>query len=417
MKSKKSNSLVWKKPLIIVCAIVFLVVLVMLIAKYIPNSGVGQATKGAALTCSNGASNYPTCDLCRTGVFSTKTNKCVCKVSSITNGVVSSYPGCKVTCSQGYALVNGACKPSCSDSDGTLYLNGNGEWSTFTVPSQSIKGTTKGIEFKTFEKGSFGDNSLEFKEGAYGEFVDRCSDVQPFYAVEFSCNEGLMNANRVNCLNIHNNQNEPLMCKEGACVPIPANSCVDGDLGKNIEVAEQVFVTGANGEVIANEKDFCATIPSAKGKVHEYYCNGNKLAAEEFDCPTGTTCKDGACVSSVCGNGIIESGEECDDGNNIDYDGCNNKCYKAVCIESDPSHNLTQKGQVQIYYNNKPHSAPLPDSCPVNSNLKVWKVGCNNGTKPLGEIKTIEDGALGGNGYQVLVNCPTGTYCMDGMCT
>src|SRR5437667_72458 len=33
----------------------------------------------------------------------------------------------------------------------------------------------------------------------------------------------------------------------------------------------------------------------------------------------------------VCGDGIVQDGEECDDGNSIDDDGCSNRCEVAVC--------------------------------------------------------------------------------------
>ena len=37
------------------------------------------------------------------------------------------------------------------------------------------------------------------------------------------------------------------------------------------------------------------------------------------------------CVPGPCGNGIVEGAEECDDGNNIDGDGCSSECIKDVC--------------------------------------------------------------------------------------
>ena len=45
-------------------------------------------------------------------------------------------------------------------------------------------------------------------------------------------------------------------------------------------------------------------------------------------CAVGTLCDadTGVCVGSVCGNGLIESGEECDDGNVADGDGCSATC-------------------------------------------------------------------------------------------
>ena len=36
-------------------------------------------------------------------------------------------------------------------------------------------------------------------------------------------------------------------------------------------------------------------------------------------------------TSLVCGNGILEEGEECDDGNDEDTDACLNNCFSAVC--------------------------------------------------------------------------------------
>lgn len=36
------------------------------------------------------------------------------------------------------------------------------------------------------------------------------------------------------------------------------------------------------------------------------------------------------CIAPVCGNGILEGNEECDDGNGRDFDGCTN-CRRAVC--------------------------------------------------------------------------------------
>jgi cysteine-rich repeat protein len=48
------------------------------------------------------------------------------------------------------------------------------------------------------------------------------------------------------------------------------------------------------------------------------------------DCEGGVDCVDGFCGSGVipgeCGNGIINTGEECDDGGNDDGDGCDANC-------------------------------------------------------------------------------------------
>lgn len=50
-------------------------------------------------------------------------------------------------------------------------------------------------------------------------------------------------------------------------------------------------------------------------------------------CPGGFSCVEGVCLSEgeLCGNGLIESGEVCDDGNDVEGDGCNASCGAATC--------------------------------------------------------------------------------------
>src|SRR3569623_596466 len=47
-------------------------------------------------------------------------------------------------------------------------------------------------------------------------------------------------------------------------------------------------------------------------------------------CPAGTSCaaKQSVCIKGLCGNGIVDTaaGEACDDGNNLDGDGCSADC-------------------------------------------------------------------------------------------
>lgn len=57
----------------------------------------------------------------------------------------------------------------------------------------------------------------------------------------------------------------------------------------------------------------------------------------------------GFCVPPVCGNGVIERGEYCDDGNRIEGDACANDCRKGVnqgCTDnSQCSTNLCENGR------------------------------------------------------------------------
>lgn len=64
----------------------------------------------------------------------------------------------------------------------------------------------------------------------------------------------------------------------------------------------------------------------------EYYCNGINVESAEIVCTNG--CEEGACIQDspgpVCGNGAIETGEECDDNNLVSGDGCDDKCYSEI---------------------------------------------------------------------------------------
>ncbi|HEY0250051.1 MAG TPA: DUF4215 domain-containing protein, partial [Kofleriaceae bacterium] len=61
----------------------------------------------------------------------------------------------------------------------------------------------------------------------------------------------------------------------------------------------------------------------------------NKPAARE--CPSGIVCPaplecaavQAVCISNSCGNGLVDPGEVCDDGNITDGDGCSADCKSA----------------------------------------------------------------------------------------
>jgi cysteine-rich repeat protein len=58
---------------------------------------------------------------------------------------------------------------------------------------------------------------------------------------------------------------------------------------------------------------------------------------EAIACPTGIYCPAGmqcaaaqaACIADLCGNGVLDPGEACDDGNILDGDGCSHDCQSA----------------------------------------------------------------------------------------
>jgi cysteine-rich repeat protein len=48
-------------------------------------------------------------------------------------------------------------------------------------------------------------------------------------------------------------------------------------------------------------------------------------------CKGGGACNFGSCASPGCGDGVLAFGEECDDGNKVDGDYCNNSCQLSTC--------------------------------------------------------------------------------------
>jgi cysteine-rich repeat protein len=58
-------------------------------------------------------------------------------------------------------------------------------------------------------------------------------------------------------------------------------------------------------------------------------------------CGDSDVCRDGVCVSPGCGNGATDKGEECDDGNTDNKDGCTNKC-RYTCVPTDKTRNCAQ---------------------------------------------------------------------------
>ncbi|MFT3697897.1 MAG: DUF4215 domain-containing protein [Kofleriaceae bacterium] len=77
--------------------------------------------------------------------------------------------------------------------------------------------------------------------------------------------------------------------------------------------------------MVCVEDTFCATTEQLAA------CNG---LVESDPCSSESVvgfCVKGACRSSICGNGVVEYGEICDDGNDIATDGCTNSCVPEMC--------------------------------------------------------------------------------------
>ncbi len=208
-------------------------------------------------------------------------------------------------------------------------------------------------------------------------------------------------------------------CQNGACLPQSAVTQVCGNGNK--ETGEECDLGSSNGKgwCTASCKILCldedggkvfdvraGTYSPSFGAVdnckdsktlYEYYCENGVTTSMSYICPG--ICNNGACVpvinpAPVCGNGIVDSTEQCDDGNKISGDGCSSDCQKEVvapvtCTDSDGGYAPMQVGTVKV---NKAGGLSATDYCETAINLREYSctgdasftsvsASCTNGCK------------------------------------
>ncbi len=104
------------------------------------------------------------------------------------------------------------------------------------------------------------------------------------------------------------------------------------------------------------------------------YVDGN-TANDRQDFAITLTCP--MSIPAVCGNKILETGEECDDGNYNDWDNCTNQCVWGC---SGGNSNPYERSEVRLkdWYTDK--VTVTPDSCGLNNERAVYKVFCGKTT-------------------------------------
>lgn len=76
-----------------------------------------------------------------------------------------------------------------------------------------------------------------------------------------------------------------------------------------------------------------ACVETDTGALHGAASSSSSVSSKKPAGGTGSSIAGGSASSVVplCGNGALDAGEQCDDGNNTDGDACTNKCRIAVC--------------------------------------------------------------------------------------
>lgn len=101
--------------------------------------------------------------------------------------------------------------------------------------------------------------------------------------------------------------------------------------GTSTQGSTTTGTTGMTGTTVGPTATAGSTVsePTSGGTTGEPSSTSSGQTATSTGEPSTTTSTSGG--GAVCGNMIIESGEECDDANSIDTDDCTNACKMAVC--------------------------------------------------------------------------------------
>lgn len=127
-------------------------------------------------------------------------------------------------------------------------------------------------------------------------------------------------------------------CDEGeVCNQMPSpNECVepgcgDGQLDQSeaCDDGNTVAGDGCNAECLIEVGEDCDSDDVCASGLCDPM-DGSCACDEDADCEEGELCDDerdpNQCVSMECGNGVVDAGEACDDGNLADGDGCDAAC-------------------------------------------------------------------------------------------
>ena len=242
-------------------------------------------------------------------------------------------------------------------------------------------------------------------------------------------------------------------CKDGACVA-GKNSCSDTDNGQDLTTKGTVTATGGDGKVNTST-DYCPGLSPSK-TVIEMSCNANNMNVTTWsDCPSGTSCKEGACVAQVTNtcsdndptqditikgtmSGTNSSGEYsqydfCSGSDYINQYACKSDNSGGVYSQSKCSSGTSCKDGACV----KPDSTPVANETPVGDGSSTPAVTCKLQNSPASSSKkntvtctdglSVTDYCLDTKNvvdYSVsknkLVNktikCSTGKSCKDGAC-
>ena len=170
----------------------------------------------------------------------------------------------------------------------------------------------------------------------------------------------------------------PVTAGEVNTIRIAVADVFDASFDSAVVIEAGSFVDAPPPDVCGNgiveqgeECDDSNTLPgdgcSPTCTIEEGECgDGTVDPPEQCDPPDGVTCDDQCqTIPIVCGNGIVEQGEECDDGNTVPGDGCSPTCtFEEVSV-------VTNRGS--------PEQCDPPDGVTCDDQCQTIPIACGNG--------------------------------------
>ncbi|MCZ7683372.1 MAG: DUF4215 domain-containing protein [Sandaracinaceae bacterium] len=133
------------------------------------------------------------------------------------------------------------------------------------------------------------------------------------------------------------NTASPTVCTEtcGDNMVVGTEECDDGMDGDDDDGCTDTCELTCEADVDCSDDDVCNGDEVCDTGTHT--CGAGTAPADGTSCGAGAeVCFGGACITPVCGNTVVEPGEQCDDGmNGDDTDGCTDACRRTCTMDSD----------------------------------------------------------------------------------
>ncbi len=185
-----------------------------------------------------------------------------------------------------------------------------------------------------------------------------------------TCGDGVVDAEQGEVCDDANDDNED------GCTNLCAFTCEDDPDCDDFEIC--------NGEETCSEEHVC--VPSTE------------IAPDGEVCGDNSSCHEGQCLEHICNNGVVQAEEECDDGDELDDNGCTRQCIYTCHVGE--THTIVNDCAPMSTCDEEAHmwvgGDPLPDGTICNDGEGYCMNGvCFLGTCGDGVVEPNEECDLG----------------------